>query len=181
MGGINMKYGWTYPDRKKHIEDCLKTSTRTQEIDFQNRPRTARPILTLDIEFPKYRLSNGRTYDLQAEYLAKNPQLKTDYFTKDPEFEEAQKVQHKLLAELIKNLFEYFAKHKQDEPLILDHEGFVVNGNRRLCAMRELINQDADKYAHFRTIDFLILPPGTEEDIDELEARLQEHPDIKDP
>ena len=178
-----MKLGWTYPQRKKHIEESLKTAPkRSIEIEFQGRKRVPIPILTLDITFPKYRLSNGRTYDLQAEYIVKNPTVGTDFFTKDPEFEQAQHAQHELLKELIggKDLYEYFQTHEQTDPLMLDNDGFVVNGNRRLCAMRELLEQDAKNYSHFNAIDCAILPPATDEAIDELEARLQEHPDIKD-
>lgn len=178
-----MQLGWPYPQRRKLIDESLNASpSRSQEIEFQNR-RTSLPILTVDIDFPKYRLNNGRTFDLQADHLARHPELNRDYFERDPELDVAQSVQHELLKQVLggKNLFEYFTKHEQEEPLIIDNDGLVVNGNRRLCAMRELLSSDSERYSNFRHVDCAILPPASSEDIDELEARLQIHPDIKEP
>lgn len=180
-----MKLGLPYPLRRKTIDDLISSEPkRTMEIDFKNVKNMIIPIVTLSIELPKYRLANGRTYDLQIEYLAKNTSLPNDFFEKDPELESVQSVQHGLLKKLVgkkKDLLEYFSEHEQGETLILNQDGFVINGNRRLCAMRELLLKDPVKYKHFKNIDCAILPPATEEDIDDLEARLQEHPDIKAP
>lgn len=176
-----MELGWTYPKRKKLIEDLIKTpSSKTHGINFQGAFQYLK-IYSIPSGLPKYRLNNGRTYAAQAEYLAKNSDLPADFFTKDPESDTAIKVQHDLLKYLIqdKGLLEYFKTHRQEEPLVLTHEGFVLNGNRRLCAMRELLESDAKTYSHFEHVDVVILPPAEEKDIDELEARLQIHKDIK--
>ena len=89
--------------------------------------------------------------------------------------------QHEILKVLMhqKDLFEFFKNHEQEEPLILTHDGFVLNGNRRLCAMRELFENDPSNYKHFEHIIVVILPPCDDKDIDELEAKLQIHKDIK--
>lgn len=176
-----MELGWTYPKRKKLIENLIKTtSPNTYPVPFQNRDQYF-SVYPIPINLPKYRLNNGRTYAAQAEYLAKNPQLPSNFFTADPESDAAIKVQHDLLKEMIgeKDLYNFFKTKKQVAPLILTHEGFVLNGNRRLCAMRELLESDHSKYNHFEHIDVVILPPAEEKDIDELEARLQIHKDIK--
>jgi len=176
-----MELGWTYPKRKKLIEELIATpSSKTHGINFQGTFQYF-GIYSVPIGLPKYRLNNGRTYAAQAEYLAKNADLSADFFTKDPELDTAIKVQHELLKELIQDreLLEYFKTHRQEEPLVLTHEGFVLNGNRRLCAMRELLESDPKTYSHFEHVDVVILPPAEEKDIDELEARLQIHQDIK--
>jgi hypothetical protein len=107
--------------------------------------------------------------------------LPRDLFEKDQESEQAQIEQHKLLETLLPEagLYNYFKKHKQEEPLILTNLGIVVNGNRRLCAMRDLLESDTSKFRHFRNIQVVFLPPADERDIDELEASLQIRPDIK--
>lgn len=144
------------------------------------------PVFVTPLDLPKYRLENGRTQASQENYLAleKNSKLPEDFFSRDKESDQAQRVQHELLYEMIgkNNLLGYFkdSENKQSEPLILTHDGFVVNGNRRLCAMRTLYyTVDKDKYQHFKDIDVIVLPVCTPQDIDELEAYLQVQQDIK--
>src|SRR5581483_11646227 len=78
-------------------------------------------------------------------------------------------------------LFDYFKDHEQEQPLILSYYGFVVNGNRRLCAMRELYDSEKTKYARFKNVDVVILPPCDEREIDWLEGKEQIQPDITGP
>jgi hypothetical protein len=100
---------------------------------------------------------------------------------KDPESEEAQNIQHGLLKQMVhdQGLFDYFkSDHEQELPLILTNTGFIVNGNRRVCAMRELLDEDRKKFDRFANIDIVILPPSSEQDIDWLEGKEQIHKDI---
>lgn len=176
-----MHFGWPYPKRKARLDELVGTpSEKTQMVPFQGQDQYLK-IYTVPIELPKYRLNNGRTYASQAEYLVTHPEVANDLFTKDWESEDAQRIQHHLLKEMIKekNLLEYFKETKQAEALILSNDGFVINGNRRLCAMRELLEQDSQAYAHFRHVSVVVLPPAEEKDIDQLEATLQIKPDIK--
>jgi hypothetical protein len=176
-----MELGRPYPERKKLLQELQSTdSDKTFFVPFQGQGAHYK-IYRVQIELPKYRLNNGRTYAAQAEYLAKNPDISAEFFSSNPESEEAINVQHELLKGTIKekDLLQHFETNEQTEPLILSNEGFVVNGNRRLCAMRELHSQDDIKYKRFAHILIVILPPTDEKDIDELEAKLQILPDIK--
>ena len=141
------------------------------------------PIVRVPIELPKYRMTNGRTVSLQAEYLAKNPTVRQDIFQGDAELWDVQETQHGLLLQLGKqsDLQKYFedVANVQVEPIILDENGFVVNGNRRLSTWRELLFRSPEKYSHFRHIDVAILPHCEEKEIDRLEATLQIEKDIK--
>ncbi|MEX0806971.1 MAG: hypothetical protein WD688_27155 [Candidatus Binatia bacterium] len=113
--------------------------------------------------------------------MAKHRTLPKDLFTK-PESDLAQEHQHVILKGMIdeQHLRTYFRNNKQLEPLILDSDGFVVNGNRRLCAMREYYySKEREKYKHFRNIDVVFLPPSDQKAILELEDRLQLQQDIK--
>lgn len=179
---MERKLGWPFPKRKKYLDELVSNGgTRTYDVPFQGRTISL-PRNRVRIELPKYRLANGRTLASQAEYLAKNTDLPADFFTRDLESEEAQRAQHALLKELIPGagLLAHFKKHEQTDPLILTNTGFVLNGNRRLCAMRELFWGQETKYAHFEHVEVVILPPASEEDLDEIEAHLQIHPDIKE-
>lgn len=180
----DVQLGWAYPKRKQILSDLYKSDAGKYEIQlkFQGRLSIFK-VYAIQIDVPKYRLSNGRTQAAQEEYLAKHPDLEEDFFSRDYESLEAQTVQHQLLREMVDGtpLYSYFKdeNNSQDEPLIITIDGFIVNGNRRLCSMREFYYNDKEKYAHFGHIDVAILPVCTPKDIDELEAYLQIQPDIK--
>jgi hypothetical protein len=179
-----MKLGLPLPQREQTLSDIQKgPSVGTWKERFQGDSKSF-STYTVRIDMPKYRMENGRTKAAQLTYIAaeKKP---ADFFGSDKaENNEVQAAQHKLLVSMAKspkaNLLQFFKSNKQDQPLILDSKGFVVNGNRRLAALRELYEEDKTAYAHFSHIEVVILPPCEERDILELEARLQTHPDIKD-
>jgi hypothetical protein len=177
--------GWPLPKRRNYIAGLRITpSNHKQKLTFQNTEIMLQ-VYRVPIDLPKYRLANGRTQAAQEEYLATHTDCGADFFTRDGESEEAQHVQHLLLKELLKgsdpetNLIKFFTSNKQDEPLILSDDGYVVNGNRRLCSFRELFYGDRVKFSHFSHVEAMVLPPCDVRDIDELEARLQIQPDIK--
>lgn len=178
------RFGWPKPTRLEEFKKLLdepaaKPTTRLvlmgQTIDL--------PIIRVPIGLPKYRLENGRTVSLQAEYLVENLEARADLFSGDPEMWDAQEAQHGLLLKLgkLSNLQEYFADttHRQIDPILLDEHGFVVNGNRRLSCWRELLFAKSDTYGHFSHIDIAVLPHCDDKEIDRLEATLQVEPDIK--
>lgn len=177
------RFGWPRLDRleefkKKHAEK----TTATHRVVLQGQTRDL-PIIRIHQNIPRYRLENGRTASSQVEYLAKTPSAREDLFTGDPEMFDAQEIQHKLLLEVadksgLRKLFEDPA-NMQVEPVLLDHEGFVVNGNRRLSTWRDLYNEDKSKYRHFEYIDVVVLPQVDSKAIDRLEASLQIEKDIK--
>lgn len=178
-----IELGWSFPKRKKLLDDLSKKSTgRTYQVDFQNKDQDF-AIHSIPIGLPKYRIDNGRTYAAQAKYLS-NPDKKDlpkDFFLRDFESEQVQQAQHDILKGMIneKSMSSFFKKNKQSGALILSHDGFVINGNRRLCAWREHLASNPKKYTNFKHIDVVILPPADPKDIDELEAKLQVHRDIK--
>ncbi len=178
-----MKYGYALPKRVELITKLVKRKGKyKQPLKFQGDLQLF-DVHKVSIDMPKYRLANGRTQAAQEEYLEKHSELEDNYFECDPEVERKQEIQHGILKSMLHdkgiNLIDFFEDEKQDEPLILDCNGFVINGNRRLCAMRELYYGDTEEYKRFSHIDVIILPPCDEEDIDELEATLQIVKDIK--
>lgn len=177
------RFGWPKPLRTEEFKKLLGTSPgATTRIVFQGKNADI-AIIRVPIELPKYRMANGRTASLQAECLAKNPKLRADIFSGDPELWDAQETQHGLLLQVAKqsDLQKYFEDviNKQVDSILLDENGFVINGNRRLSCWRELLHQDSVKYGHFRYVDVAILPHCDEKEIDRLEATLQIEKDIK--
>jgi len=182
---VSTRYGWSRAERKEELKKLLDNPSKaTFRIIFKDQI-TDLKIIRVPINLPKYRLANGRTISLQAEYLAKNPTARKDLFSKDPELWDSQEAQHKLLLDLAKsdgsNLREYFqdTSRKQTDALLLDENGFVINGNRRLAMWRSLNEKESKKYSHFNHIDVSVLPHCDEKEIDRLEAILQIEKDIK--
>ncbi|MBA9085986.1 hypothetical protein FHR92_002458 [Fontibacillus solani] len=181
-----MEFGWPLPKRTSYLEELRKVDDPKKPrypLVFQG-DRQFYPIHKIPIGLPKYRLANGRTQASQESFLSKNSaQYPIDFFERDEENVQAQREQHNLLRELLgtneKNIIKFFRDKDQIEPLILTHTGFVVNGNRRLCTFRELLNEDENEYQKFQHIEVIILDPCEEKDIDELEARLQIDTDIR--
>ncbi len=111
--------------------------------------------------------------------------MRADLFESDLESESAQKAQHELLRTMLgggeKDLLRFFSTREQMQPFILTDMGFVLNGNRRLCAFRELVLIDkALNEPKFSNIEVVFLPPADERELDKLEALYQLTEDIKE-
>lgn len=150
------------------------------QLEFQ-RDVQFYDVYIVDLGFACYRLANGRTQAAQKEMMAIEG-FDSDFFEADPDSASALGKQEEILRGMVTTgtdaqILDIFRRGSQTQPLILNSEGYVINGNRRLCAMRLLYEQDATKYARFDHIQVMFLPPCTQNDIDELEARLQWLPD----
>lgn len=172
---------WSLTRRREFIQNLQNTDPIGQhQIEFQSNV-TFYPVYRVDIGFPSYRLANGRTVAAQRELISRE-QLDVNFFTADPDSEAALQRQHEILQAMVTvgkdaELLNILKQSNQTQPLILDSNGYVINGNRRLCAMRLLVEQDPTEYDRFRHIQVIFLPSCIPNDIDELEARLQWTPD----
>ena len=170
--------------REIYISDAIRNrqTDETYLIEYRGKYRPL-PIVEVPIEMPVYRIENIRTKSLQKEWLTQH-NLPKDFFIGDPFSIEAQENQHQILKMLInkEDLLKTFKdndKLLQQEPLICSNDGIVVNGNRRLCAWRELYYKDRSKYAHFQTIRIAVLPDNDPQGMYDLEISLQIRSDMK--
>ena len=156
-------------------------------FDVYEGQRIMLPVIKLPIDVPVYRMSNARTQTEQLAYIAefKKP---GNFFDTGQDNEEAQQAQHNILKGFahasigsIKPIIEELERTKQTEPIMLTPSGVVVNGNRRLAAMRELYGDRKVDFPTFAEVECMILPPLTEDQIDDIETRLQERPETKLP
>jgi hypothetical protein len=94
------------------------------------------PQIQVPINFPLYRVRNGRTHRAQAAYIEQH-ELPADFFD-DPESEEAQEAQGQILRKMIDQagLRTDLLQREQRSPLVLTYDGFIVDGNRRTAALR---------------------------------------------
>lgn len=184
-----MKLGYSLPEIRDHFDFLFARKEQEKKgvhhvpIDRQLKELE---IFEVPLDLPRYRLSNTRTIAKQAEYIAEN-NLDENYFESNQLSDSLQLIQHGFLKEMIsrRGLKEYFSDSDniQTTPLILTHDGFVVSGNRRLCAFRELYHESdhsENRYSHLKRVRVIILPLLDEEDIEYIEDYFEQQPDIRD-
>ena len=179
-------FGFSKIKRSQTLEELAQQASTQQNPsqrigNFQGRAIDL-PILRVPISLPKYRMLNGRTASAQQEFITSKGE-QDNFFDQDPELQELQLAQHEILSNMVseEGLLDKFKdpSNQQIDPIILDSDGFVVNGNRRLSCWRELFYEKQEKYPHFSHVDVVVLPVCEPKELDELEARLQIERDIK--
>ncbi len=146
---------------------------RTFDVPFRGKPLPL-PRIRVETDFPLYRIQSGRTHRAQAEYLDRHRHLPKDFFD-DPEDPKVQKAQHDILVGMIheKELGTDLRQRGQIAPIVLTKDGYVVDGNRRLAALRER----GEEY-----IEAVVLPSDAENrEIYETEIELQMQRETKAP
>lgn len=175
-------------EREATIAKRMETSDEVGETIYDFRGSTLTPkVISLPIDLPVYRMENCRTFSAQQTEIAREG-LDKAYFDKGQELSTAQQAQHEILAKLAKQgtssvtpiITELF-KDGQRESILVTSTGVVVNGNRRLAAMRELLKQkDGSVDKRFTNVKCAILPSDvTRDEIDDIEADLQARPQTK--
>ena len=184
----SMELGWSMPEIKKFFQELAENKANNSitkaPVPEQGGGVKLRDVYEVPLGLPRYRLDNTRTLAQQAKYIQEND-LDEDFFRNNPWSDKLQKIQHDILEGVIdkSNLREYFETNVQTEPLIVTHDGFVVSGNRRLCAFRELYHNTPDgenKYSRFETVNILILPKVDEERIEYIEDYYEQQENIKE-
>jgi len=158
---------------KERQVEAERDRSPTFDVPFRGR-RLHLHRLRIETSFPLYRIQSGRTHRAQSQYLEGHPELPKDFFS-DPEDPKVQKAQHEILLGMIneRDLSADLKDRKQLSPLVLTSDGYVVDGNRRLAALR---NQRED-YA-----DAVVLPADAQShEIYETEIELQMQRETKAP
>lgn len=173
-------------ERQAIITKALEASERKERLDdFRGEPIDLK-VVSLEAGLPVYRMANCRTFSEQQNAIAKKG-LDPTFFSKGQESTEAQSEQHEILRRItrsakasIANIDEVLLLEGQREAILITSTGVVVNGNRRLSAMRELYATDPTKYSKFSHIKCAVLPSdASADDIDDVEAALQARPQTK--
>lgn len=158
---------------KERVEVAEQEKGPTSDVPFRGKPLSLRRI-RVETDFPLYRIQSGRTRRAQTAYLDHHSHLPKDFFS-DPEDPKVQKAQHEILLSMIdeKDLATDLRQRGQIAPLVLTKDGYVVDGNRRLAALRERNEQYADA---------VVLPPDAQsQEIYETEIELQMQRETKAP
>jgi hypothetical protein len=175
-------------EREAMITKRMETADEFGETIYDFRSDKFTPkVISLPIDVPVYRMENCRTFSAQQTEIAREGLLK-DFFEKGQELTTAQQAQHQILARLAKQgtesvtpIISVLEKDGQRETILITSTGVVVNGNRRLAAMRELkMLKDGSVDERFTNIKCAVLPSDvTRDEIDDIEADLQARPQTK--
>lgn len=167
--------------REAKIRASVQASTDTRDFyEFRNQ-KSQLKVIRIAQDALVYRMENFRTYSDQHAYIIREGHP-PDYFLTGQEKESVQQLQHEILAKLaragradsVTPVFDVLKVERQREPLLITYRGMIVNGNRRLAAMREILAEDGSAYAEFAHIDCQVLPDdATPEEIVDIEAGLQ--------
>jgi hypothetical protein len=158
---------------------CEAATERDTLWDFRG-DKTSLPVVSLPIDLPVYRMANCRTYSDQEDAIATEG-LDKSFFAKGQELSTTQAAQHKILAKLaekesasVSSILKVLGMDGQREPILVTTTGVVVNGNRRLSAMRELYAADQSVSSKFAHVKCMVLPADVSPDeVDDIEANEQ--------
>ena len=173
--------------KREQRQDFIKEKTAAKQsftTVYLNERSVDIPVISVPNNMVIYRMNNGRTATDQNAFIQEN-EKEQDFFITGQEKPIQQHYQHTFLLNLANdskgNIFKELKEVKeQRENLIATTDGVVVNGNRRLAAMRELFIQNPSEFSKFEYISIAILPENiTEVEIELLEADLQLKPETK--
>lgn len=174
-------------EREAKIRASVAASTETQEFfDFRGTS-TRLKVIRVEIDLPIYRMENCRAFTEQKAYTNRE-RKPANFFQNGQENESVQQLQHEILANLaragregsVTPVIDVLRKERQREPLLITHTGVVVNGNRRLAAMRELLREGPSGITDYSYVSCMVLPEDTTPDeIDDIEASLQAKPETR--
>jgi hypothetical protein len=151
---------------RERVEAAERSANRqTFDVPFRQR---SQPLVKIDvpIDFPLYNIQSGRTHRAQRAWIEDNDRP-SDFFA-DPEDDEVQAVQHALLKEMIaeRNLADDLRNRQQRNPIVLTCDGFIVDGNRRMAALREAGDVE-------NAVAVVLPPDATASEVFETELELQ--------
>ena len=142
------------------------------------------PVIEAPDAMLLYRVENGRLIAELEEYAGQHGVDLTDLRARQ-ETVEVQRLLHRLLADKAASpagpiLQELAEVGVQTEPLLITGDGVLINGNRRLAAMRELLRRDPQRYAGFAVASAAVMPADvTTAEMETTEAALQMAPETK--
>ena len=137
-------------------------------------PRKDKELRQVDLEVTWVRFStlNHRTKSEQMRIVQQ--QNRPDLFTADPNGEEAQTQQYRILVEQenFDDLKADLKARSQQQPAVVTAEGVLINGNRRTAALRSLFRDDDHQPSRYVTC--LVLPAdANRREMVDLETELQ--------
>lgn len=162
-------------DRVKKIRGRCEATKRHHDLSAWPRHPKTLPLIDLEIDFVRFSTLNHRTKAQQMRKIRETGDQ--TLFEEDPMGRKAQDAQYEILCSqddgAFNDLMGNLEERGQQEDAVVTAEGILINGNRRVAALRRLLDdtKDAKKFGYVRC---LVLPEDAEPDeILNLETELQ--------
>ena len=171
--------------RQRRIQEACQHSQGEHWVTLRQGPVEI-PTVHLDHELLIYRVDNGRLLAALQEHFKSEPSCLLQLHRSESTAA-TQDLLHGLLLEKAGDqrgpiLRELKRLKVQTEPLLVDSTGVVVNGNRRLSAMRQLLKEDPDQFQRFQKPLVAVLSDTvSRSDVEYIETALQLAPETKLP
>lgn len=142
------------------------------------------PVAQVPASLPVYRFDNGRLIAELHEHVHQTG-ASLEALRENADSAETQGLLHRLLMAHAADQRgpieqELRRLRQQTEPLLVTADGVVLNGNRRLAAMRNLLAEDPETFACYADVAVAVLPAGcAPADMEFIEAALQMAPETK--
>lgn len=165
-------------ERVDFIRAKVAASNKKALLTAWPRDERELPLIEVEVDWVKFSTLNHRTKAEQRREMA--ARSREDLFTSDPLGEEAQEAQYRILAGQagFNELKEDLAERRQQENAVITADGILINGNRRVAALRSLLHENKDLNARY--VRCLVLPAdSTPSEIVQLETELQVARDFK--
>ena len=169
--------------RRQRIAQALDQSAQNHWVRLRQGPLQLKAA-PIDQELLLYRVDNGRLLGELTERLSQGAESISDLRRQESQAR-TQTLLHQLLVAKASDpqgpiLQELERLGAQTEPLLISADGIVINGNRRLAAMRELLRRDPNRYRTFLRPLAAVLPADAKRaDLEFAEASLQMAPETK--
>lgn len=170
-------------ERLRRIADLAEVGAPTHFVPYRGGYLRA-PVVEVPHHLLVYRVENGRLIAELAEHARAHGQdLKT--LGETQESAPVQALLHGFLLDKARDargpVFQELQRQaQQTEPLLVTADGVLVNGNRRLAAMRALLSSEPARYGSFGAVSAAILPADADlGDLEAMETALQLAPDTK--
>ena len=170
-------------ERARLIGELAAAAKATHFAPLRGRYEAA-PVIEVPEALLVYRVENGRLI-AEIEEHARRQGMDLARLRAEQETLAVQRLLHRFLADKAASpegpiLQELAEQGQQVEPLLITADGVLINGNRRMAAMRTLLVRDPGRYAGFSTVSAAVLPANvTAAEIEAAEAALQMAPETK--
>jgi hypothetical protein len=170
-------------ERARLIGELAAAAKATHFAPLRGRYEAA-PVIELPEALLLYRVENGRLI-AEIEEHARRQGVDLGRLRAEQETLAVQQLLHRFLADKAASpegpiLQELAEQGQQVEPLLISADGVLINGNRRMAAMRTLLARDPKRYAGFSAVSAAVLPAEvTAAEIEAAEAALQMAPETK--
>jgi hypothetical protein len=169
--------------RSRLIAERVKAAKASHPVPWRGGYLRA-PVVVLPQALLVYRVENGRLIGEIDEHVRRTGVDIAALAARQDEVD-VQRLLHGLLVAKASDpkgpiLQELERIGQQAEPLLITSDGVLINGNRRLAAMRQLLARDPEGFAAFSDVSAAVLPPdATAGDLEAVEAALQMAPETK--